>query len=149
MAEVSEFIRKKGSVVSEVSVHDSRIEKLKLKGDELTIMLDRCSVCIGDDERSECRPAFIRLQKFDNDEFMSNCRIIGKRKYRKISFGKFAKMLKSGNIRDVEIIDVFYRNIDIMLVGVLRKNKKWKEFQLRLSYLGDMVFGYELPWKSP
>ena len=53
-------------------------------------------------------------------------------------------LLKNGNIGDVEIIDVFYRNIDIMLIGVLRKNKKWKEFQLRLSYLGDMVFGYEL-----
>ena len=146
---MSEYIRKKGSVVSEVSVHDSRIEKLKLKGGELTIVLDRCSVCIGDDERSEFRPAFIRLEKFDNDEFMSNCRIFGKRKYKSVSFGKFAKMLKNGNIRDVEIIDVFYRNIDIMLIGVLRKNKKWKEFQLRLSYYGDMVFGYELNEESP
>jgi len=146
---MSEYIRKKGSVVSEVSVHDSRIEKLKLKGDELTIVLDRCSVCIGDDERSEFRPAFIRLEKFDNDEFMSNCRIFGKRKYKSVNFGKFAKMLKNGNIRDVEIIDVFYRNIDIMLIGVLRKNKKWKEFQLRLSYYGDMVFGYELNEESP
>lgn len=142
-------IRKKGSVVSEVSVHDSRIEKLKLKGDELTIMLDRCSVNTEDNDRCECSPACIMLEKFDNDEFMSNCRIIGKRKYREISFGKFAKMLKSGNIRDVEIIEVFYRNIDIMLIGVLWKNKKWKEFQLRLSYLGDMIFGYELDEESP
>ena len=142
-------IRKKGSVVSEVSVHDSRIEKLKLKGDELTIMLDRCSVNTEDNDRCECSPACIMLEKFDKDEFMSNCRIIGKRKYREISFGKFAKMLKSGNIRDVEIIEVFYRNIDIMLIGVLWKNKKWKEFQLCLSYLGDMIFGYELDEESP
>lgn len=139
-----EFIRKKGSVVNEVSVHDSRIEKLKLKDDELTIVLDRCSVCIGDDERSECGPASIRLQKFDNDEFVSNCLILGKRKHRKVSFDKFAEMLEKGDIRNVEIIDVFYRNIDILLVGVLWKKKKWKEFQLRLCYFGDMVFGYEL-----
>ena len=94
---------------------------------------------------------FHNLNCMSVHRFDSNFRrkLTCKRKYKSVSFGKFAKMLKNGNIRDVEIIDVFYRNIDIMLIGVLRKNKKWKEFQLRLSYYGDMVFGYELNEESP
>lgn len=145
-------IRKKGRVVSEVSVHDSRIKKLKLKGDELTIVLDRCSVNTEDNDRCECRPAFIRLQKFDKDETLTCCYILnvfGKKKYKILNFHTLAKALKNGHIKEMQITDIYYRYNDIMLIGTLFRKKKMKEFQLRLNYLGDMIFGYELDEESP
>ena len=146
---MSEFIRKKDSIVNEASVHDSRIKKVKLKNDELTLELDRCSALTEDKGMAEFSPAYIRLEKFDKSEPMTSFRIFGKKKYSSTDFDGFLKMLKNGDIRSAEITEVFYRNIDILIVGVLQKKKKWKEFQLRLCYFGDMAFGYDIPENSP
>lgn len=141
-----EFIRPKGSIVHEISVHDSKIINVSLKKDVLTLGLDRCSALVrknGTKTMTEVSPAYLKLHDFDKSEPMTSFLMFGKRKYRTLEFNSFMKMLKNGDIANVEITDVFYRDIDILIIGALWKKKKWKGFQLRLCFTGDMVFGYE------
>ena len=81
---------------------------------------------------------------FDDDELMSCFRVLTKKKYSDYKFSRFLKWLKNGKIENNQIIHTYYNYSVILFTGCFCNDDKWKSFELRISFSGDMVVEYEL-----
>lgn len=141
---MNRYIKPKNGFPEEISLHDARIKSCRVENDTLILEFERYQVFThSSDHELWADGGKVAFYDFDDYEGLKTFRIMGKNKVKEYTFKEFKKLLKHGEITQMEIIDEYYRWISAMYCGVLRYKGKWRKFQLELHYLGDMIYEYE------
>ena len=142
---MEKYIKPKTEFAEGIAFHDSKIKSMKTVGKTLVMELENYHIIEKNGSYTDnCKVTF---HDFDEDEFVSEFRVLSNKKYKDYRFSKLLKWLKKGKIKNPEIIHTYYNFSVILFCGVYYVDGKCKNFELRISYGGDMAVEYELDRK--
>ncbi len=139
---MKKYVKPQNGFAEGIAFHDSKIKSMKISGKDLVMELENYHIVEKNKKfTNRCRVIF---HDFDDDELMSCFRVLTKKKYSDYKFSRFLKWLKNGKIENNQIIHTYYNYSVILFTGCFCNDDKWKSFELRISFSGDMVVEYEL-----